>query len=78
MIELTQFGGHKAVVFLDNVSYISRLDSGPCQSRIHFTGDRANSIDVLESIEDVLSMILEQTRKADTPDLHRAFNNYIG
>lgn len=78
MIELTQFGGHRAVVFSDNISYISRLDSGPCQSRIHFIGDRANSIDVLESIEDVLSMILEQTRKADTPDLHRAFNNYIG
>lgn len=78
MIELTQFGGHRAVVFSDNISYISRLDSGPCQSRIHFIGYRANSIDVLESIEDVLSMILEQTRKADTPDLHRTFNNYIG
>ena len=78
MIELTQFGGHRAVVFFDNISYISRLDSGPCQSRIHFIGDRANSIDVLESIEDVLSMILEQTRKSETLDLHRAFNNYIG
>ena len=58
-VDLTMFGGYKVTVFLDKIVYITRLEASPCRTRIHFIGDRSNSVDVLETLDEILGMMFE-------------------
>lgn len=60
-VDLTMFGGYMVTVFLDKIVYITRLESSPCKTRIHFIGDRSNSVDVLETLDEILGMMFENS-----------------
>lgn len=60
-VDLTMLGGYKVTVFLDKIIYITRLETSPYKTRIHFMGDRSNSIDVLETMDEILGMMFENS-----------------
>ena len=78
-VDLTMFGGYKVTVFLDKIVYITRLESSPCRTRIHFIGDRGNSVDVLETMDEILGMMFANTEsyRDDEDDLDTAIRKAL-
>ena len=62
MIELNDHGGRPVYINTDEITYLARLEIGPCKTRIHFNGDRSNSVDVCEDIETVAKRIMMSNR----------------
>lgn len=56
VIVLHLLNGAEVIAPLDGISYIVNLSHlpGPCKTRVHFSGDKANSIDVVETSLDIL------------------------
>ena len=69
VISLTRWPDRQIFVNPDTITYISANEIGPAQTRIYFSGDRANCVDVVEDIHDVAAKIFTAGLQLPTYDL---------